>query len=468
VDECGPRVGQTLAFAHYLATRPDLVPLTACARLKAAAGPLKPLDPFEVHARLDAALGPRWRIDVPDLEDTPIDIQPARQVHRALIDDVAALVIISRPWTPPLPRDDLLARLIPGTEISREVLAIALPDFMADWRYAADAEAQRGAWQMRCDSPAVPPFRVSATADLRLAAPDVLVLRLAPSGYPRQNATDTALRELVSGWFRDVLLSNPFSVQPVSEWTGRPAAWEGGVLDTLPPSCAAQLRTYLLCVAAEEPDRACGVLSGLFQQLSATGELRLARDLRQFVAARDWKWPSCRAPIPIADQVLGHWRAVSMNGARAPRHLLSFYRGLYGIASASRDLDPDGSAIADAFHEALVAVSFEKTRRLFTPEGLATSVFDLTRLATILPRAVDDGLSQGARERAEASADEAWMHAERTDLSMSVLSGVLLFVVGRHLASTGWDHSRFPLLVAAVVMFLVIVTVSFRRAKGRR
>ncbi len=472
--EAGPGdVEATRDFSAYLATRPDLVPISSCATLARAGRDLLPLPRSQIHEMLAQSLGPHWRQEITFFDESPLEVRTACQVHAAVVGGAEACVMLSKPWEDTVARlrDDVLAVVRLPEDIQAAALSAAVADFAADCRHAADVHAQRNAWRiLNADSSS--PARSALVDEHDLGRNVLLLYRVDGLKIFESAKPVAAIRSVSAAWFSSVLLGRPFSLEPLGRWTLAEGTgtivWGGGPLDTLPIACAHQLRAYLLAVAADEPDRACSQLTGMFQGVSPGGELRLARELRQFVPARDWKWPGCRTPVAVADHVLGHWRAIASTGARAPRHLLSFYRGLFGLATTARDIDPHSDAIADGFHDALVNVGFAKARHLFSLDGIRTNAFDLAHLAAILPRGIDDALSGAAEEQARATQDDAWMQVEQVDLSNRVLWSVTLMLVAREVAPASWTGALSPVLFAAALALLSVVAFRAVRRKTRR
>jgi ubiquinone biosynthesis protein len=421
VQELGPVFG---AFGFYLGTRPDLWRTEQCLELCAAADSGTAL--VGVRSHLEAELGMPLDEAFTAFDDEPLEIRRFFQVHRArLHDGSAALVWVRHPEAGHWVGRDIealgpLGEIAGGPDWVPHAFGEALGDFRRsldlrlDFRHQVEVGEALAQDARDFDLLRVPPLV------RQLCGPGVLVRQEPPgwrldtfigplSGDPGDGADADMLaqaqiggadlaRYLCLAWLRQALAGRAFPVEPlphdIALLPGAKIAFLGGPFAALPAASKDNLRAYLVASAAQEPDRACACL--LEETVAPEGKsdlyaLRLG--FRQVVPFRDGGWSLRGDSDTLAEHLFVHWRLMAEHGFRPKRHVLPFFRGLFLLAAAARQIAPRGDALREGLDDLRLLDGVNRFADMMSPDRLDDNLDRLSSVAIEFPKRLDAALS---------------------------------------------------------------------------
>ena len=479
LEELGPVFA---AFGAYLGSRVDLLAAADCLELAAISERVPPLPVAAVRAAVTAELA--WREGrtgageapqpapaepaLAELEAEPCESRLLVQGHRARLADGERVVLrLVRPGAAEaaeadLARLPLLAGACADLGCRDGWLDEAIDGFRRSLRDDADLAATAGALELLAlDAES---FGLLAVPEVRR---DLCTPRLLVTGDPEGVDLARALAEARAGgdaarrrdlarlvcvvWLHQALAGRIFPVGLPEAGArvvagGRLALLAGGF--ARPPAAdRANLRGFLIAMAAHEPDDACSYLLREMTREgpeSAAATLRL--QLRQVVPFRDGAWSA--AGTSLAEHVFVCARQARLCGFRPRPQLIAFYRGLAAAAGAARRLearDPDpgsprsggeprdpspgrdgqADALLDALMEVRVLTGFAQVRDAVSPPW-TDQWGRYAALMSQLPRRMDELLDLASDRGPRAAGDAAEPRARREESSHLVVAGALL------------------------------------------
>ncbi len=388
------------AFAGYLGTRIDLVPLRDALALAHAPDGLPPSPPDIVTAALSAA---GWSSDgAPALEPEPLRATAVHQWHRAWDSEGRQLWV--QLVRPELERQldqewDLLGEVAsrrlwggPGRPADAEELTIGF----AGWLEAQlDLEAAAATLERVREAAAAHGELDVATREPDWSGPSVAVSRLddaEPVSGRLSGDTDLA-RRLAFAWLHLALLGGMcgHDLDPV-EWVVRPGSrlgLLGGRFLELDRATRSTLLGALVAAAQHEPDRSGDLLRRLSESVDddATRD-RLRVSLRQAEPFRSAGWGDRYAGERLADVLFVHWRTAHSVGYRPRPRLQAFQRGFAQLYRMTRAVAPERDVLEQAMADLRVVAAAVEVRRQLAPSRAP-------HLVTRLLAAVEDVAHHG-------------------------------------------------------------------------
>ncbi|HKH50091.1 MAG TPA: AarF/UbiB family protein [Thermoanaerobaculia bacterium] len=472
------------AFGRYLATRPDLLPAGDCLELAELSDRVEPLPIGAVRSLLADELGVPRAEEVFAEIDEPCASRLLVQAHAARLHNGEAVIVrLVRPALEGSPAADLelldlLAELPLAGGAADRRLAEAVEDFREDLAARLDLAVEADHLELFATDTADLGFLQVPRVWRNLSTPRVLTVerlggatlreiaaldRRSAGGADSPDLRDLA-RRLCILWLRQALLGRAFPVEPRAEDLlilprGR-IVLAGGPFTKPPSAVQANLWSYLVAAAKQDPDEACTSL--LREMIAGPGanEEQLRLRLRQVVPFRDGSWSL--GGDSLAEHLFVHWRLARESGYRPRAALLAFWRGLFSITSASRQLAPERDALHEALQEVRLIASFGQVREMMTARQLQDNLERYALLATQLPQKLDEILSLGttgvpapARPAVEPG------RAERRDPWSLVLTFVLALaavtLVARQLTAAGASWAQPVGAVTALVLGLLLL-----------
>jgi len=362
------------AFGRYLSSRIDLLPLPDCielAKARGAASSSTPIDRVRESVRLEAGGSGEalWSY----LEDPPLRCGLLHQWHRATLPS-------GERWVVKILRPELEERITVDTEPMRVLkearfvgedgrrvdLAVVVEAFIEHLRREMDLGNEASALAKLGESHEgegglASPKLVSRLCSRRVLCfeelPGRAVTELVPtSGNGGSGQSADLARRICLAWLTETLLAGLCPEGTIAEdlllLPEDRFALTGGPLARLGAKSRRNLLDYMTAVAREEPDQACTLL--LRENRSNGGEDlrdRLRPRFRQGEPFRQGSWSDAYAGKRLADTLFVQWRLAHQAGFRPPPHLVSFYRGLFGLElfarSMTRRRDPLGEGLED-------------------------------------------------------------------------------------------------------------------------
>jgi len=522
-------------FGRYLAGRVDLLAAADCLELSALADAVPPLSFAAVCGSIAAELGRPAEEVFASLAPEPCESRLLIQAHRAeLASGQPVLVRLARPDAAEaverdLPRLALLAGAFTRHGLPAGLFDEALADFQLALRDGADLRATAEALGLLAlDAEgfgllAPPTVRADLCtsrlltvddpggADLALPAIDPADAAGELDAIDALDALDAGggslddarrrrelARLLCVAWLRQALEGRVFPMDLEQAGArllpGRRLALLAGAFARPPTADRANLRGFLIAMAAREPDEACTQLlremtrtrlpadsplaagrhaanrdqapAGDWRQggrderspEAAEDELRLL--VRQIVPFRDGAWSADGASL--AEHVFVCARHARACGFRPRRQLVAFYRGLAAVAAAARRLAPREDVLRDALQEVRVLASYSQVREAMSPPW-SEQWGRYAMLMSELPRKLDELLTLAAAGAEPGSgrhhARSAGGPSRREERSHLLLAGALMVLAALALllhhvvTAAAWTGGRERL---AAGLFLTI------------
>ena len=345
------------AFADYLSTRIDLLPVVECRELGAVHAP-PPTQSVAQLQRIIAAENAGQRRGF-DLSPEPLSVTAWSQTHAACLETgepvrVEVVTITEETAAVDLALLALVQRVCSG-RIAPALLRSALADFRLRFEATCDcrrriADAVAATIRIEPALSTVVPRPIAERCSRR-----VLVCEEVAADRPADARAASDLRDqpdaavcAISSWLRVALSGSVFPILTADSRRRADGMFVAtGALARLPPAAGAHLTEYLLAVAADSPDRACDALVHDLTPLDDAAPLdEVARAFRRLVPFRDDR--SCDSGSEVADCVFLQWRVATRHGWVPATYLVPFYQGLFGLVTAMRDETGGRDVVAEA------------------------------------------------------------------------------------------------------------------------
>jgi ubiquinone biosynthesis protein len=447
-------------FGLYLATRVDLLDAPDCRELAALRDAAPPLPAAEAHELFRQGVGLAPGDVFLEFEGEPCESRLLQQSHRARLRDGSPVVVrLVRPEAErQTPSDvellDLLAGALAGVGVGGPSFESAVADFTSALGRQLDLTHEAKAltalahdaadFQMLaapCVHAGLCSARVLTVAELtgrRLDGAESARAyaggweRWGRRGLPKAHDTTALARLLCAVWLRQALLGHAFPVEPGAAnvlFVGeRQVAFTGGHFESLHAEAQASLWNYLLATAADDPDRACAELLGELRHEGRAGE-DLRHRFRQVVPFRDTGWHLDDDTNHLAEHLVVHWRSAAECGYVPRAHLAAFYRGLFAVTGAARQLSPDGDPLLEGLQDARLDESLTRAREWMSPRQFGNHADNYAAMMLSLPGRLDEVLSlgSGGGPRLKVRAPEA-PRGRRRENSASAVNALLLLL----------------------------------------
>jgi predicted unusual protein kinase regulating ubiquinone biosynthesis (AarF/ABC1/UbiB family) len=482
LEELGPVCA---AFGRYLASRVDLLPASDCLELARIQARAAPWPAAAVSRQIASELGERGEELLAALEPEPFESTLLVQSHRArLAGGQPVIVHVVRPEVV----ETLDLALLPALAESLAAYGVpfgqAVADFRLDLEQSSDLRAAATALDMLAvDAEAFGRLVVPAV-DHSLSTSRVLVHTdlegtalddpLWSAGLPAGGLDEvTAVaRQVCVVWFRQSLFGRLFPHElrggAVRVLPGGRIGWQGIAFVRVPAAVQANLRSFVLGVAARDPDEACAALiREMAREDGAASEEELLLHLRQIVPFRDGAWSA--GGESLAEHAFAYARIARAQGYRASVPALAFLRGLFAIALACREMEPVGDPLADGLQELRLLIGFSQVSGAIRPDQWNGQLDRYAMLMAMLPQRLDELLARAA-EGDRYTVPEASARPRAGGSSQVLFAAMALVVAAlalllRHLVAAGVLAGMGE--KGAAVLFLVCGGLLLWAAGGR-
>jgi ubiquinone biosynthesis protein len=439
------------SFGIYLSRRVDLLPAADCLDLGTISDLGEALPPATVEALIRNETGRLSQDLFYFFEEKPFDLRLMSQSHRAQLADGQEVVvrIIHPELSDYLQYDiELLPLLRSGfasESISETAFESAVDDFSHLVRRQIDCFEEAKAFDAllldaREFGTLRVPFLHRSLCSSRMLTFERLsgrslsdVMRPFHLDEMRRENTDKAefASRVCTAWLRQAFLGRCFPVEltpaNISILPSGQIAFTG-VFESLSHRTKANLFDYLIATASSDPDRA---FSFLFRELMKEGQQAekpdLMRRFRQVVPLRDngWTGGDCNG---LAAYLFTHWGLASKNGYLPPRHLSSFYVGLFIVENIARRLAPERDTLAEALRDVQLLAGLEKVRDQIDPRRLSEQLERYGPILMSLPQRLDEvlTLAEEGRARLNPAVHESVETRRRMKNYLSVVVTLLL------------------------------------------
>ena len=416
------------SFGLYLSTRVDLLHARDCLELSAIADGAPPAPSTSVRELFRREFGCEREEAFPFFEEAPFESRLLCQSHRARLPDGSPVVVklVRRESEQAFLCDVELLRLLEGAlsgvAPGGATLRDAVADFAAglhrqlDFAHEAKALSALASDAKQFEMLRVPAVHHGLCTQRILTVEELSGERLDGGAFPGGEGDEGAWRRLeargleranlarllCSVWLQQALLGRAFPVTPRPDniliLSARQLAFTGGDFDSLPADSQSNLWDYLRAAAADDPDTACACL---LTEVRPGGPPGAAEDLRhrfrQVVPFRDSEWHTGDEVNRLADHLVVHWRSAAECGYAPGAHLPSFYRGLFAVERAARQLSPEGDPLLEGLQDARLLTSLGQMRELLSLNQLGDHLDRYAGLMMLMPQRLDEVLTLGGK-----------------------------------------------------------------------
>lgn len=354
-------------FGRYLGSRIDLLPVAACATLADTS----------VQDPADRAADQRPPVSGIDLEATPFRTSLLHLWNRGTLDSGEAVVVKS-----------VRAGLVEALEDQIEELPVlerlrledqpdigaAVEDYLVWLERQFDLRRElRGLRRLAIEAPNFDALFVPRLWEEH-SNRDILVFS-DPGGAALDRSYGLAnddergdrARRLCSSWLQQALLEKVIPEGPPEANLrflddGRIAV-TGGLFGGLGRSSRRALLDSLVATSRDDPDRACEhLLTACNSDLESPDHDRLRVLFRQAEPFRDGGWSESYHGRRLADTLYVQWRLLRREGLKIPAPVVAYIRGLHGVETCARRLDPEHDAFAEAVDDLGVVAAASRLR----------------------------------------------------------------------------------------------------------
>jgi predicted unusual protein kinase regulating ubiquinone biosynthesis (AarF/ABC1/UbiB family) len=459
------------SLAIYLSSRIDLLPAEYCRELASTPDHAAALSPSLVQDIMLEDFGPTYRRTFCEFDNVPYRAGLIDQCHAGVLanGDKVAVYVLRPQFVDVSSTSEILARvgeaplrlLFHGSEAE-----VVLSDFAAAVKRATNLQLRGQALQGR-----TPGFL--GTEQVRklyseLSGKRLLTVSRIDEAYcdqlsSSQHDLHAVARHLCHAWLRETLYGR---YVPVDLRIGNTALAEpmdvsflGREFLELPPRTKENLRQYLLATLVDDPDRAA--LHLLQEMHPPRGGLNEVAEFRS--KFRQAAYFGALEPVlgtdtnALAQLIFQHWRTALDYGYKSTPDLLCFYRGLFSVARAARELAPADDPLREGLEELDADMMFEQLQDIARPAYWFQSADKFAMAIINFPQAVDEALNRGAGAGFEGqirNTPERPTASRRTALApLALLVGSMVFVL--HLGLHNWaDQSVVLALMIAGLMGL--------------
>ena len=395
-------------FALYLSSRIDILPAAYCWEFALTPDSAPPLSETVVAQLIEEGYGSDFAGVFLDFNFVPAKSALISQTHFAkLKDGTPVLVILIRPEYHLLHGNQ--ANFLDDRLLRKIFAEIPVEGTIGDF---TDALRRRTDFSIRADSLQL--LAADASLSRLLAAPRINRALCTSKILLLEQCEEKSIAEFVQLhpyhkeelavrlchlWLEQAIFGRSYPVSPREEdiaiRNGGQVSFCEGDLTRLPQLGRTNLWNYLLATVIDDPDRAA---MHLLQEMSHVGGSppepeRFRSNFRQAASFGVLEPILGTNSNSLAQLVFQHWKTAMEHGYTPPPHLLSFYRGLFGIARIARTLSPKRDPLREGLEELRSTKTFQRADKL---RDLSYWLDNADKLATAfaeLPITIDEALS---------------------------------------------------------------------------
>jgi predicted unusual protein kinase regulating ubiquinone biosynthesis (AarF/ABC1/UbiB family) len=269
-------------------------------------------------------------------------------------------------------------------------------------------------------------------------------------GRPGRGVDALAIR-LCHVWLQQALHGHCFPVDPqarnIRVYTGNRITFHNCDLVSLPGNTMENLSNYLDALLAEDPDKAIFYLLREMTPAQAGGRVDTDSMRSNF---RQAAYFGMLEPIlgtnsnAIAQIAFQHCKTAREHRCVPKPGLLCFYRGLFSIARAARQVCPEGDPLREGLKELRANSAFDQLREIMDWRYWYQNTDKFAAMMLHLPRTFDEALTRtstaGLDVRQKASA-----YRRRSSSETLIFLLVLAAVISQLPVTPGWSGKMLPL-----------------------
>jgi ubiquinone biosynthesis protein len=476
------------AFARYLSTRPDLLPVPDCLELAAIPDQLEATPIETVRNRFESEIGRPLKSVFATFEESPFESRLLFQKHRARQSNGPAVEVrILHPELETSLRQDLpllscLTAAFKTDSGARFPIQQTIEDFQNRLRHELDFTRQAEALSaLAIDQPGLP------TVYPELCGPHILTLQ-SPTGWRLDGITDAfdawelasqpidLAQNLCSSWLKQAFQHTAFPADPsaknlVHKPDGK-TVYTGALLSDLSPGAKTNLWNYLLAVARHDPDVACTALLREMQtEQGAIDPTQLQHRFRQAVPFRDGSWSQTGDANSLAEHLFVQWRFAGENGYRPPPHLIAFFRGLFLVSEVAHRLAPNADPLLDGLEALRQERGQAQIREMLDVNRWGDYLGQGGALLAELPKKLDEVLTIAAEGKMQVQIRDSQTTGQRRKKNATAATiALLLMLVSVALLSHALAEVFDPLWVNRIgaIAFVCIGALLLKTAGKRQ
>jgi predicted unusual protein kinase regulating ubiquinone biosynthesis (AarF/ABC1/UbiB family) len=428
-------------FGLYLSSRIDLLPAEYC-RVLALISDISPaLSPLNIQRVIDEELGQSFnrtfqKIDLVSFRSGLID-----QTHEAVLSngDPVTVYVLHQVFSDVTALDELAALM--REEPVREHFSCPVETVFADFRESLQRATNlqlRGEAVENCAD--VPEFLRSGS--MRKFYRELSTNRILTVTRVNESCISQLLKSspyesrklavgLCHAWLREALYGRYLSVDVrtgnVAVTGAGSVAFKGQEFIELSQHTKENLRHYLLATLVDDPDRAA---------LHLLQEMHPPRDGMQEAAEfrskfRQAAYFGALEPVlgtdtnALAQLIFQHWKTALEFGYKPSPDFLCFYRGLFSVARAARELTPEDDPLRDGLEELDADVMFGEFAEIAGTDYWSKNADKFAMAMANLPQILDEAINHAAGGSLEDSATKPEVAA---GMRAKPVSAVVLFI----------------------------------------
>jgi ubiquinone biosynthesis protein len=462
LQEMGP---EQSCFALYLSSRVDLLPAEYCRELALTPDLAPPLPPEEVRRLLERELGSQPERAFAEFDYTPEQSSLIAQRHRGrLLTGARVTVNLLRPCFSALRESgaDSLNTLCPESqEPWDDLLTLDIfADFETSLRCKTDfIHVREGLELMARDAASFEPLRTHRSYP-ELCTQNVLTLEAEDEGSSQtldeiiargRRSMDTLATRICYVWLQQALRGHCFPVDPhwrnIRVTAGERIIFHNCDLVSLPGNTMENLLNYLDALLAEDPDKSIFYLLREMTPAQAGGRVDIDSMRSNF---RQAAYFGLLEPVlgtnsnAIAQIAFQHCRTAREHRCIPKAGLICFYRGLFSIARAARQVCPEGDQLREGLKELRATIAFDQMREIMDWRYWYQNTDKFASAMVNMPRAFDEALTRistaGLDKPLRSSASR-----RRSSSEILVFLLVLAAVISQLPVAPGWSGKMLPL-----------------------
>jgi predicted unusual protein kinase regulating ubiquinone biosynthesis (AarF/ABC1/UbiB family) len=400
------------SFALYLSSRIDLLPAEFCRELARTPDFSPVLSAFEAEKIMVAELGSSFHRIFSKFEPVPFRASLMDQTHAAVLTNGDLVTVcLLRPEYAAVDTTEQIVSLVNKKhfrafcdDLDEEIV---FTEFASALQRATNFLLRGQAMEGRSVSseflervPVCKVYReLSGKRVLTVAGGQQMSLSQVML-FPKYDLPVLA-RHVCQAWLKEALYGRyvPADPGPDNIAVAEPmdVTFTGNEFVELPLRTAENLRHYLLATLVDDPDRA--TLHLLQEMHPPRGGLKEAGEFRS--RFRQAAYFGALEPVlgtdtnALAQLIFQHWKTTLTFGYRPTPHLLGFYRGLFSVARAARELAPAEDPLREGLEELDADMMFKQLGDILGTNYWSQSADKFAMAVVTLPQTMDGALNSG-------------------------------------------------------------------------
>jgi predicted unusual protein kinase regulating ubiquinone biosynthesis (AarF/ABC1/UbiB family) len=426
LQESGPLAR---SFALYLSSRIDFLPAEYCRALASVPDSAPSLSLSDIEKVMVEELGPSFHRAFQEFDSAPFKTGLIDQTHAAVLSNGNPVTVcVLRQECVDMSAFGILVAIIRKEPLHKLFSGSAeaiIADFRDSFQRTVNLHLRGQAVESCADTPEFLRSEHMRKFYRELSTKRVLTFTRIEEKYINQllrsspHDSHKLAISLCQAWLREALYGRYL---PVDVRIGNIAITESGNVVfnghefvELPQHTKENLRHYLLATLVDDPDRAA---LHLLQEMHPPRDgMHEAAEFRS--KFRQAAYFGALEPVlgtdtnALAQLIFQHWKTALEFGYKPTPDLLSFYRGLFSVARAARELAPADDPLREGLEELDADVMFGEFVDIAGTDYWSKNADKFAMALANLPQTLDEAINRAAGEGLEDSATTSELSARR-------------------------------------------------------